>query len=85
MGVGSQRHAPVVVPPGISWYPLRMRLADLKECGKIPFHRDSIPGLSSNPHASRCTDCPIPTHLSTRQITTQLHPILLRQKKTQVI
>jgi hypothetical protein len=29
MGVGGQRHAPAVLPPGKSWYPLYRRLGGL--------------------------------------------------------
>jgi hypothetical protein len=84
-GVGSQRHAHAILPPVITWYPLRMSLDDLNGCGKFPLHRNSIPGLSSSPQRSRYTDCAVPAHLSTRQITTQLHPILLRKTKTPVM
>ena len=45
-GMGGQRHAPVVSPPGKTWYPLYRR-PGLDVCRKSRPHWDSIRGPSS--------------------------------------
>ena len=50
MGVGGQRHAPSVLPPGMTRYTLYRSLgeprAGLDGCSKYRPHQDSIPGPS---------------------------------------
>jgi hypothetical protein len=66
MGVGSQRHAQVALPPGMTRYPLYRRLGRPQgRSGRVP--KISPPPefdpRTAQPVASRYTDDAIPAHV----------------------
>ena len=74
MEVGGQRHAPVALPQGKSWYPLCRRLGGSQGLSGRVRKISPPPGFdlrTVQPVASRCTDHAIPAHIS----ATVLHGI----------
>jgi hypothetical protein len=58
MGGGGKRHALAALPPGKTRCPFYRRLGESQgRFGRMPPHRDSIPGPSN-----RYTDCAIPAY-----------------------
>jgi len=65
MGVGAQCHAPSTLPPGETWYPMNRRLGGLQGWLRQVQKISPPPGFdpqSTQPVASRYTDCAFPTH-----------------------
>ena len=66
-GMGGQHHVPTALPPGKNWYLLYRRLgAPHGLSGRVRKTSDPQGFYSQNvePLASRCTDCPIPAHVT---------------------
>ena len=62
MGAGGQRHAPVALPPGKTWYPGRQgRSGRVRKTSPPP----GFDPRTVQPVASRYTDWAIPAHLFT--------------------
>ena len=76
MGVGGQRHAPAVLPPGKTLYPLYRRLRRSQGHSTREQKISPSPGFDPctvQPVASRYTYCAIPAHLGRISVLLSLY------------